>query len=279
MSEADPFDRTDVIRRDALDRLAATLDVAHPTHVPPLWHWISFLDTNPSSSLGSDGHPRAGGLIPSPPHPRRMFVGGRMRILSPFPVGTPIRRIARVSDVVRKEGDRGPLAFITVHLTYSAQGRILALEEQDLVYRPAPTGPAESARAQGTGSDAVAIPEGEPELKGEVTFTEPLLFRFSALTFNTHRIHYDLSYARDVERYPGLVVQGPLLIIRLLEIVREAYGDVAVEELSFRAVEPCFCGSTVALSGRSEGAGIRLAATNGGVTLMAADVRLRADAT
>jgi 3-methylfumaryl-CoA hydratase len=210
-----------------------------------------------------------------------MFVGGRMRIDAPFPIGVPVRRTASVGEVVHKMGRSGQLAFVTLRFAYSAEGRTIALEEQDLVYRPdASLGSAASARAQGSVSSTGPVPEDEPALKGEVTFNEPMLFRFSALTFNSHRIHYDLPYARDVEHYPGLVVQGPLLIVRLLELVREAHGDAAVRELSFRAVEPCFCGSTVTLSGRSKGDdGLHLVASRDGVALMTADVALRRGST
>lgn len=273
----DPFDRVDIIQRDALDRMAATLDVPRPSHVPPLWHWVSFLDVNPSSSLGVDGHPRAGGLIPAPPHPRRMFVGGRIRLLAPFPVGTPIRRTASVGEMVHKEGRRGPLVFVTVRLAYSVGDRTLALEEQDLAYRPIPSTQGDPTRARERRPDAGHGQMPEPDLRGEVTFTEPLLFRFSALTFNTHRIHYDLSYARDVERYPGLVVQGSLLTIRLLELLRQAHGEEEVTGLTYRVHEPCFCGATVMLSGRRNADGFHLAATRDRVTLMTADVRLRPD--
>lgn len=205
-----------------------------------------------------------------------MFAGGRMRWIEHLPVDAPIRRTASVGEIVHKEGNRGPLAFTTIELTYSAGGRTLAVEEQDIVYLPASSsspagGPAATAPSPGNDADPA------PDLMAEVAFSEATLFRFSALTFNTHRIHYDFPYAREVEGYPGLVVHGPLLVIRLLDLVREAYGDGAVESLAFRAVTPAFCGSTVQFAGWRTGRDVRLEAQSDGRTLMRADVTIRTD--
>jgi len=290
MSALDPFDRTDVVHRGDIARLAATLDVPEPDGVPPLWHWTSFLDRSPTASLGPDGHPREGGLIPDPPYPRRMFAGGRMRWDAPLPIDTPIRRTASVGEVVHKEGARGPLAFVTVELTFSVDGQTLAVEEQDLVYLPAaPPSPSPSpsasaspaasasstkaARANGSGEGDSAGPA--PDLSAQATFHETTLFRFSALTFNTHRIHYDLPYTRDVEGHPGLVVHGPMLIMRLLDVVRDAHGSDAIERLAFRAVAPTYCGATVGFNGYRADRDIRLEANDDARTLMKADVTLR----
>jgi 3-methylfumaryl-CoA hydratase len=284
MSALDPFDRTDVVHRGDIARMAATLDVPAPEAVPPLWHWTSFLDRSPTATLGPDGHPREGGLIPAPPYPRRMFAGGRMRWDAPLPLDTPIRRTASVGEVVHKEGARGPLAFVTVELTYSVDGQQLAVEEQDLVYLPdAPPAPAASAASAAkpsrTGATDTANGEASegptPDLLSEVTFHETTLFRFSALTFNTHRIHYDLPYTRDVEGHPGLVVHGPMLVMRLLDVVRAAHGDDAIERLAFRAVAPTYAGATVRFSGWRTGSDVRLEASDGVRTLMKADVTLR----
>jgi 3-methylfumaryl-CoA hydratase len=215
--------------------LAATLDVSPPDTVPPLCHWTSFLDRSPTATLGPDGHPREGGLIPDPPYPRRMFAGGRMRWNAPLPLDTPIRRTTTVGEVVRKEGGRGPLAFVTVEMTYSVDGQPLAVEEQDLVYLPdAPQSPAPVPN----GAKAPRVeeaPGATPDLFASVTFHETTLFRFSALTFNTHRIHYDLPYTRDIEGHPGLVVHGPMLVMRLLDVVRAAHRNDMLPRLPFVA--------------------------------------------
>lgn len=266
----DPFDRTDTIHPGDVRRLAATLDVPTPEGVPPLWHWISFLDRSPTSSLGEDGHPRRGGLVEQPPHPRRMFAGGRVRWARPIPSGVPVRRTAAVGELVHKEGSRGPLAFVTISLTYSLDDQVLAVEEQDLVYLPAsdPITPTATMRP----AEEAARP---PDLLERAAFSETALFRFSALTFNSHRIHYDLRYALDVEGYPGLVVHGPMLIIRMLDVVRSVHGENAIAELSFRALAPAFCGSIVDLFGWRDGPRIDLVASHEGRALMKAAVTLR----
>lgn len=274
MNTTNPFDRIDTIHRESITRLAATLDMSEPNGVPPLWHWVSFLDSHPTSTLGPDGHPRMGGLIPEPPHPRRMFAGGRMRWVKHLPVNTPVRRTASVGDIIHKEGSRGPLAFTTIELTYTAGGETLAVEEQDIVYLPESRISHADAPAR-TAPSPRNDPEPAPDLEVEAVFAEVALFRFSAMTFNTHRIHYDLPYAKEVEGYPGLVVHGPLLVIRLLDLVREAYGEQAVETLAFRAVAPAFCGSPVRFVGWRTGQDVRLEARSDGRTLTRADVKIR----
>lgn len=275
MSVLDPFDRTDVIHRGDIARLAATLDVATPDAVPPLWHWTSFLDRSPTATLGPDGHPREGGLIPEPPYPRRMFAGGRMRWNAPLPLDTPIRRTTTVGGVVHKEGGRGPLAFVTVEMTYSVDGQPLAVEEQDLVYLPDAPQPPAPVPSGAKAPHVEGGPGAAPDLFASVTFHETTLFRFSALTFNTHRIHYDLPYTRDVEGHPGLVVHGPMLVMRLMDVVRAAHGSDAIERLAFRAVAPAYSGATVGFSGWQADREVRLEAREGARTLMKADVTLR----
>ncbi len=279
-TQDDPRHRVDVVSSGDLVRLAATLDAPRPSAgVPPLWHWTSFLERSPSASLGPDGHPRAGGLVADPPFPRRMFAGGRISWHAPFPADREVVRTAETSDIVRKEGSNGPLAFVTVTLTYRADGEVLAIEHQDLVYLPDrdPSAPAAAPQApRPAPPDEVA-----PRLSETVTFGEVELFRFSALTFNAHRIHYDLPYATSVEGYPGTVVHGPLLIVRLLELVRTAHGDEAVAELSFRAKAPAFCGQSVEFAGWDDGKDeqgrhrLRLEARRERNTLMSATVVLR----
>ena len=260
MSHCDPFDRTDTIRIQDLDRLAATLNVPAPERTPALWHWTSFLDGAPTASLGPDGHPRTGGLIPDPPFPRRMFAGGRMRFNEPLPIGVPIRRRATVGPAVAKQGRNGPLALITVQFVYLAEERVIATEEQDLVYLPAepPVRSRGDERLAAFGNNfasCAAAPdrvqerrEGENFLSHTESFSEPALFRFSALTFNSHRIHYDRTYATETEGHVDLVVHGPLLAIRLLELVRAARGDAAVATLSFRAKAPTYVNRPVAFT-------------------------------
>lgn len=290
MTPPDPFDRTDIVRSADLERLAASLDVAIPIRTPALWHWTSFHERSPTSGLGADGHPRAGGLIPEPPYPRRMFAGGRMRMSEPFPTDTPIRRRAEVGPVVNKVGSRGPLALVTVAFEYFVDGRSIAQEEQDLVYlpfedsqpskgsvegRPAPS---PQSSMQATVSEAVSeagARRGAKSLSVTTSFNEPALFRFSALTFNSHRIHYDRTYAVEIEGHQDLVVHGPLLVIRLLDLVRAECGDEAIAELSFRAKAPTYVGRPIAFSGSLTDIDATLVAQAGNRVLMEASVELR----
>lgn len=264
--------REDVAHASDLRRLAATLDVAAPSsHIPPLWHWATFLDDVATASLGDDGHPRAGGLIENPPHPRRMFAGARMVLHEPLPLDTPMTRLSEVGEITHKEGRSGPLAFVTVTHRYVVAGDEVAVEEQDLVYRPASDGPQPVPSAD----PEPPTDEPAPQWRLERTFEETRLFRFSALTFNTHRIHYDHPYTTGVEGYPGLVVHGPMLAIYLLELVRGHAGDGGVASLSFRAKAPAFIGQPVDFIGWLDGVDARLEARRHGTTLMEAAATLR----
>ena len=200
--------------------------------LPLPWHWFHFLPRAPHAALDTDGHPQRGGFLPPIPYPRRMFAGARMQVHRPLRVGVPALREGTIRDVAMKSGKTGALAFVTVAYRF-LQGGVLCLEEeQDIVYRE--PGAAVSAPV------AAALPlppEGcwsrtlQPDTR--------LLFRFSALTFNAHRIHYDRAYATEVEGYPGLVVHGPLTAVLLLQLVRHATPR-PVTAFSFRGVAPLF---------------------------------------
>jgi len=217
---------------------AATLDdtatqFAAGTPLPPLWQWFYFLPRAPQAELDVDGHVRRGGFMPPIPYPRRMFAGGRMQFHRPLLIGRPARRVAEIRQISEKSGRTGTLAFVSlVHRFY--QDEVLCIEEeQDIVYRQpgppvAPPTPAE---------DWPQLPAGA---WARVVTPDPrLLFRFSALTFNAHRIHYDRPYARDEEGYPGLVVHGPLTAVLLMEVVRRQTG-LPVRRFSFRGLAPLF---------------------------------------
>ena len=216
---------------------AATLDdtatrFEKGSALPPLWHWFYFLARAPQAQLDVDGHPRRGGFMPPIPYPRRMFAGARMRFHRPLLIGQPARREAVIRDITQKSGRSGSLAFVSVLLSYYQEGVLCIEEEQDIVYRE--PGPA-VARPQ-----TVDWPAAPPGAWSRVVTPDPkLLFRFSALTFNAHRIHYDRPYATAEEGYPGLVVHGPLTAVLLMELVRR---DMArpVKEFSFRGLAPLF---------------------------------------
>ena len=176
--------------------------------LPPLWHWFHFLPRAPQAGLDVDGHPQRGGFLPPIPYPRRMFAGARLQWHRPLVVGAPAQREARIRGVVLKSGKSGSLAFVTVAIRFIQDGALCIEEEQDIVYRE-PGGRAGAPAATAW----PPVPEGswtrvlQPDTR--------LLFRFSALTFNAHRIHYDRAYASEVEGYPGLVVHGPLTAVLL----------------------------------------------------------------
>lgn len=223
---------------------ALTLGEGDP--LPPLWHWMQLLDRPRQSELGEDGHPAEGRFMPAIPERRRMIAGGRLRIQSPMLIGERVARESRLLSATVKSGRSGEMVFVTVQhqIRRPASGQILATEEQDVVYRSQPHG---QTRTLPTG--AGDVPEPSSRWRFETPTDPTLLFRFSALTYNTHRIHYDEPYVTDVEGYPGLVVQGPLLALLMLEIPRRYHPDAVVEEFDFRLSRPAFSGATVVTRG------------------------------
>ncbi len=217
--------------------LSATLDRDDPPPragdpVPPLWHWLYFLPTARASELGPDGHAKRGGFLPPIPLPNRMFAGGRYRFERPLHVGDEIARQSRILDVSAKTGRSGPLLFVVMrHEISSAEGLAL-VEEHDIVYREGHR-PGDAAPPKTTSPDVATW-------RREISVDDVLLFRYSALTFNGHRIHYDRRYATEVEGYPGLVVHGPLVATLLLELLRNHLPQARLVEFSFRAVRPIF---------------------------------------
>jgi 3-methylfumaryl-CoA hydratase len=201
--------------------------------LPPVWHWFYFLPRAPQALLGIDGHPQRGGFMPPIPYPRRMFAGARMRFHRPLLIGQPARREAIIRDIRLKSGRSGALAFVSVLCRFHQEGRLCIEEEQDIVYRePGP------AVASPRVLDWSPLPAGA--CSRIVTPDPKLLFRFSALTFNAHRIHYDRPYAIDEEGYPGLVVHGPLTAVLLMEVLRQQVVAQPVSEFSFRGLAPLF---------------------------------------
>ena len=222
---------------DAMDpghaaRIAATLGAPAPGQgeaLPPLWQWAFFISTVGMDGLGTDGHPARGGFLP-PAHDRnRMWAGGRVEFRQPLKVGVPAERVSRVIDVKEKTGRTGALLFVTVSHDYHQAGEIAIHEEQDIVYRQ-PTPP------KLAGSE----PAPEAQWRDTVEPSSVLLFRYSAVTFNGHRIHYDRKYVTEVEGYPGLIVHGPLIATLLLDLLRRSLPGAQVLTFDFRAVRPTF---------------------------------------
>lgn len=232
--------RRDMIAPGPAIRLLATLDdieteISADFHLPPLWHWLYFLPGAPRRDLSADGHPRRGGFLPPIDLPRRMFAGGRFRFLAPLVIGHPARRHSEILSVEPKRGRRGPLVFVRVRHRVVQHERLCVEEVRDIVYRGAGAPTAES-------SPDAKWPPPPAGTSARIIDPDPvLLFRFSALTFNAHRIHYDQGYVTDVEGYPGLLVHGPLLAILLMELVRHEHRPAS--EFMFRVCAPLYCGT------------------------------------
>jgi 3-methylfumaryl-CoA hydratase len=261
----------DIAAAAPVARLSATLDRDDPPPeagdpLPPVWHWLYFLDAVPMREIGPDGHAKRGDFLPPVPLPRRMWAGGRFQFRAPLRIGDAIERTSEIVDVSLKEGRTGPLAFCTVRHTIAAGAVPCVIEEHDIVYRGAPAPGEAPAPAQ-------APPEGAAF--GRTIAPDPvLLFRFSALTFNGHRIHYDHPYVTKVEGYPGLIVHGPLLAILLLDLVRRERPDAAPSAFSFRAFRPVFDTGPFRIAGKPEGGGLLLwAEDNAGALAMRAEVK------
>ena len=238
--------------------LSATLDRADPTPgagtaLPPLWHWLYFLPAHRASEIGPDGHAMRGGFLPPVPLPRRMWAGGRLvwERANPLRVGDAARRISRIASVAHKSGRSGDLLFVTVvHELHNAQGLALT-EEHDIVYRAAPQA--------GEAAPPPVPAETGAAWQRELTPDEVLLFRYSALTFNGHRIHYDRRYVTETEGYPGLIVHGPLVATLLVDLVRREAPAARLKRFEFKAVRPSFDGRPLRLNGQPVAGGRTIA--------------------
>lgn len=225
--------QTDILDPARSNALLVTLDrierVQEGDILPPFFHQIYFWDPQMAQDLGRDGHPKTGhGLIPDMGLPRRMWAGGQLEFLAPLRVGQTATKTSTIHQTEHKQGRSGPLAFVTVRHDIEQNGTLCVREYQDLVYRqdPDPDAPQPTP---------VSAPTDEA-LCEQVAFTSTQLFRYSALTFNGHRIHYDLDYARDIEGYKGLVTHGPLLAQLLMLQAQDQLG--ALSTFSFRGTAP-----------------------------------------
>jgi 3-methylfumaryl-CoA hydratase len=242
--------RRDLVHASALEALAATLDRDDPpalagTELPPLAHWLFFAPLARQSQLGPDGHPQRGGFLPPIDLPRRMWAGGRLQFQQPLQVGDAITRTSRIASVDAKSGRSGALAFVTVSHEIACARGVAIVEEHDIVYRDAPQPAA-----------AATTPQPAPTDEGFSRRIMPdpvLLFRYSALTFNGHRIHYDRSYVTEVEGYPGLIVHGPLIATLLMDLLRRQRPSAVVKQFSFTAKAPLFDLHPFDVCGRFDG--------------------------
>ena len=239
----------DQVNLAPLKALAATLDRNDPPPQPgdavaPCWQWLYFLPLHPLSEIGTDGHPRRGGFLPPVPLPRRMWAGSHLEFRHALQAGTSITRNSQIGDVSIKEGRNGTLVFVRVHHEISDANGVAIVEDQDIVYRGMPQA-GEVAHFQ-------PVPADEQFCR-RVTPDPVLLFRYSALTFNSHRIHYDRPYAVGEEGYPGLVVHGPLVATMLIDQLRREYPSAVVRSFEFKAVSPLFDVAYFDVCGRLEG--------------------------
>ncbi|HEY6106240.1 MAG TPA: MaoC family dehydratase N-terminal domain-containing protein [Anaeromyxobacteraceae bacterium] len=238
--------RVDLVNPSHLAAWNATLDRDEPfprdgDAAPPGFHWALFPPLARQSELGPDGHPRRGGFLPPIPLPRRMWAGSRVEFPRPLRVGERVEQVSQVAKVEEKSGRAGPLVFVTVRHTVSGAAGPAVEEEQDLVYRKV------SAATAAT----PAAPEPAPRAawRRRIEPDDVLLFRYSALTFNGHRIHYDRRYATAAEGYAGLVVHGPLIATLLLDLLRRELPGRTVERFRFRGLRPTFDTSPFTVEG------------------------------
>ncbi|HYS65167.1 MAG TPA: MaoC family dehydratase N-terminal domain-containing protein [Paraburkholderia sp.] len=226
-----------------LTAMAATLDrEERGDTVPPLWHWLYFLPVAPMSEVGPDGHPKRGGFLPPVPLPRRMWAGGRLTFHAPLKVGERATRTSTIVNIEDKTGRSGRLVFVTVQHAIEAGGELKLEEEHDIVYRDAP-------QAGARPPQPALAPEGETWSR-TIDADAVLLFRYSALTFNGHRIHYDYPYVTQVEGYPGLIVHGPLIATLLVDLVRREQPDATLQSFAFNALRPTFAGRPFSVCGK-----------------------------
>ncbi len=237
----------DQISRNLVKRIAATLGEPTPAHgeaLPPLWHWAFFQEPVFESGLGGDGHPARGGFLPPADNRNRMWAGSRLEFVEPLKVGGEVTRISTILDVQEKRGRTGSLLFVTVRHDHFQDGRLALRDEQDIVYRE-PTPPKLSSPEQLRSGAWLETVEPSPTL----------LFRYSAVTFNGHRIHYDWPYATEQEGYSGLVVHGPLIATLNLRAFCRANPQARLRRFAFRGVRPMICPEPFEVGGQLVGSG------------------------
>jgi 3-methylfumaryl-CoA hydratase len=251
---------TDIVTAQLVRGLRATLfiDIGEPATgdaAPVTVHWCLAPAVFPMSQLSPDGHPTRGGFLPPVPLPRRMWAGGELEFIDPLRVGDEAKRTSTIADVTMKTGSTGVLCFVSVnHVITTARG-VAIRERQDIVYRDMPSGP-QAAPAKATGPAPTAQHR-------ETYMADPvLLFRYSALTFNGHRIHYDRDYVTKVEGYPGLVFHGPMQAAFIVELAAKLHNGVAPKKFVYRGLQPLFEGSEFSVNANKADGGMELWTAN-----------------
>jgi 3-methylfumaryl-CoA hydratase len=251
---------SDIVTAHLVMGLRATLfqEIGEPKHgdaAPWTTHWCMAQPVFPMSELSQDGHPTRGGFLPPVPLPRRMWAGGELQFFDAMRVGDEVKRSSRISDVTMKTGSTGVLCFVAVEHEISTPRGVAIRERHDIVYREM------SSAAPATPTKAPPPPPAAKHRESHMA--DPvLLFRYSALTFNGHRIHYDRDYVTKVEGYPGLVFHGPLQASFIVELAAKLHGGMPPKKLSYRGVQPLFEGSEFSVNANDNGAGIELWTAN-----------------
>src|SRR3954466_11776804 len=251
---------SDTVTAHLVMGLRATLfqDVGEPKTgdaAPWTTHWCLAQPVFPMSMLGPDGHPTRGGFLPPVPLPRRMWAGGELEFFEPLRVGDEMKRSSRISDVTMKTGSTGVLCFVSVQHEISSPRGVAIRERQDIVYRDvAPPGEKPAPK--------VAAPPPMAKHRESHRADEVLLFRYSAMTFNGHRIHYDRDYVTKVEGYPGLVFHGPLQAAFIVEFAAKLHGGKPPKKFNYRGLQPLFEGSEFSVNASDTGAGMDLWTAN-----------------
>ena len=259
---------SDIVTAQLVKGLRATLflDVGEPKRgdaAPFTTHWCLAQPVYPMSMLGPDGHPTRGGFLPPVPLPRRMWAGGELQFIEPLRVGDEATRASRIADVTVKSGSTGTLCFVSVEHTITTPRGVAIRERQDIVYRDMPTGGKKAAPAK----PAAAPPTAKHR---QTHVSDPvLLFRYSALTFNGHRIHYDRDYVTKVEGYPGLIFHGPMQAALLVEFAAHLHEGIAPKKFSYRGLQPLFEGGEFSVNANEipEGLDIWVANADGAPTM------------
>lgn len=249
-----------VITPDPVRAMAATLnqdcpDLAPGTPLPRGWHWLYFHSIAKTQDLGPDGHAQRGEFLPPITLPRRMWAGGRFTFHAPLTLGAQITQRSTIENIAFKQGRSGALAFVTVrHELTNEAGELCVTDEQDIVYREGHKNAEKSGAAGGSSAPGSPTPAPQGAMWDMTIQPDPvLLFRFSALTFNGHRIHYDRDYCRDQEGYPGLVFHGPLTALLLLGFMEHNCAPDALKKMSYRGVAPLFDLDAFQIEGKREG--------------------------
>lgn len=249
--------------------LAATLGVSQDAihagaPLPPLWHWIYFLEGRPADELGRDGHPARGGFLPPVPLPNRMWAGGKVRFISPLPLGAEVQKRSTIQSVEHKHGRTGELVFVTVLHEILHHNQVALSETHDIVYKTATPPPVPSA-----GAPLLTMHPPAPHTQAFVP-TSTTLFRYSALTFNGHRIHYDVDYCRDIEGYDNLVVHGPLSATVLASFA-QAVASKPIKAFHYKGLRASVVGQNLTVNAAKVGDGMNLwvALPNGDTSMSA----------